>query len=125
MTRRLEFSKTVRLEIFKRAGGPGKIKCEGCGLSLMGKLFDVDHTLECWEMEDIEHELRPALTAADGKLLGKDCCHKPKSARKAGERAHGKRIVEKAAGIKPRSSFATNRNSPWKKKMDGTVERRS
>jgi hypothetical protein len=117
MTRikRLEFSKDVRLEIFRRAGGPGKIRCEGCDLSLMGKLFEVDHTIECWEMEEVEHGYRPPLTADDGKLLGKDCCHKPKSARKAGERAHGKRLIEKAArvNVKPQSRF--------RKKLNGQV----
>lgn len=103
--KRLEFSKDVRLEIFRRAGGPGKICCEGCGLSLMGKPFEYDHQVECWEMEDIEHGYRPPLTADDGKLLGKDCCHTPKTSKKAGERAHGKRIVENAAGVKPKGSF--------------------
>jgi len=124
MTRRLEFSKPVKIEMFRRAGGPNDLRCEKCQLRLMGKPFEYDHTLECWEMEDIEHGLRPPLTAADGKLL---CipCHARKTGKKTGERAHGKRIIAKAARAKPKSSFATNRNSPWKKKMDGTVERRS
>ena len=122
--KRLEFTKAVRLEIFRRAGGPGNLCCEGCGISLENKPFEFDHTIECWEMEDVEHGYRAPLTAEDGKLLGKSCCHKAKTARKAGERAHGRRIVEKAARVKRRSSFLTNRDGPFKKRMDGTVERR-
>jgi hypothetical protein len=122
--KRLEFDKKTKIEMFKRAGGPEDLRCEGtgCGIPLRGKPFEYDHTLECWEMEDIEHGLRPPLTAEDGKLL---CipCHQEKTGRKAGERAHGKRIVAKAARAetKKRSSFRTNRDSPYKVKMDGTV----
>lgn len=125
MTRivRLEFSKAVRLEIFRRAGGPGDLRCEGCGLSLQGKAFDVDHTIEEWEQEDVAHGLRAPLTASDGKLLGKACCHVPKTARKAGERAHVKRIVENAARCKPKSRpMPGSRASGIRKRMSGKVE---
>ncbi len=123
-TKRLEFSKPVKIEMFRRAGGPGDLHCEGCGLRLMGKGFEYDHQIEEWERRDIERGLRPPLTAEEGKVL---CipCHDAKSGKKAGERAHGKRIVEKSAKVKPRSSFATNRNGPWKAKIGGGVERRS
>lgn len=120
-TKRLEFSKSVRIEIFRRAGGPGNLRCEGCGLSLQNKPFEVDHTIEEWEREDVAHGLREALTANDGKLLGKNCCHKAKSAKKAGERAHGKRIVEKAARVKKKSSWPCGKDKPFKKKLSGEV----
>ena len=125
--KRLEFTKAVKLQIFLRAGGPGAVRCEGCGQLLKGKPHDYDHQIEEWEREDVALGLRAPLTAADGKLLGKLCCHQPKSARKAGERAHGKRLVEKAAGIKRgerRSSFMTNRDGRFKKKLSGEVVRR-
>lgn len=121
---RLEFDKHVKMEMFRRAGGPENLRCEGCQMLLRGKPFEYDHTLECWEMEDVAHYLRPPLTAEDGKLLGKLCCHQPKTARKSKERAHGVRLVEKSAGIKrgdKRSSFRTNRDSRYKKRMDGKV----
>ena len=123
MAKRLEFSKPVRLEIFKRAGGPGDIHCEGCGLKLGGKPFEIDHTIEEWEREDVQNGHREALTAEDGKLLGR-CCHAPKTARKASERAHVKRIVAKSAGVKKKSTMPGSRSSKWKKKMDGTVVER-
>lgn len=119
--KRLEFSKDVRVEIFRRAGGPGDLRCEGCGLSLKNKPFEVDHTIEEWEREDVAHGLRPALTAADGKLLGR-CCHKPKTAQKSAERAHVTAIIEKAAGARrARSPMPFGRGSAKKKRMDGTV----
>ena len=122
---RLEFTKAVKLEMFKRAGGPANVCCEGCSVPLKGKPFDYDHVLECWEMEDVEHGLRAPLTASDGKLLGR-CCHAPKTAQKAGERAHCTRIVEKAARCKPKSRpMPGSKASGFKKKMDGTVEPRS
>jgi hypothetical protein len=116
-TKRLEFSKKVRLEIFLRAGGPDKLRCEGkdCGLPIKGSNFEIDHTLECWEMEDVEHGYREALTAEDGKLL---CipCHDAKTGKKAGERARCKKVVEKAAKArKPKQPF-----KGWRK-FDGSV----
>jgi hypothetical protein len=121
---RLEFSKPVRLEIFRRAGGPGDLRCEGCGLSLQNKAWEVDHVIEEWEMEDVEHGLRAPLTAADGKLLGKYCCHVPKTAKKAKERAHGKRIVAKAARCASKSRpIPGSRASGLRRRMNGNVER--
>lgn len=117
--KRLEFKKKVRLEIWLRAGGPERLKCEACAMPLMGKRFEVDHILECWEVP-----YRDDLKAEDGKLL---CipCHDTKTGKKAGERAHGNRIIKKAAGIKRRSSFKTNRDGPYRMKLDGSIERRS
>jgi hypothetical protein len=127
MTKRTEFSKNVRLEIFKRAGGLENLRCEGndCGVPLRGKPFEVDHTLECWEMEDIEHGLRRPLTAEDGKLL---CipCHQEKTGRKAGERAKGKRLVAKAARAEKKYSrpLPGTKASGWKHTMRGEWIRR-
>ncbi len=122
--KRLEFTKSVKLEMYRRAGGPGNVCCEGCGVPLKGKPFDYDHQLEEWERENIAHGLRAPLNAADGKLLGRDCCHKPKTARKAGERAHGKRLVEKAARCASKSRpMPGSKASGLRKRMNGTVER--
>lgn len=124
-TKRQEFSKPVRIEIFRRAGGPGNLRCEVCSIALGGKRFEVDHVLECWEMEDIEHGLRPPLTAEDGKVL---CipCHQEKTGRKAGERAKGKRLVAKAARAEKKYSrpIPGSKASGWRHKVDGTWERR-
>lgn len=52
--------------------------------------------------------------------------HKLKTAREAMERAEyrAKRGKHRGYKRKPRSSFQTNRDGPFKKRMDGTVERR-
>ena len=109
--RRVEFGKQAKLEMFKRAGGPGNLRCEGCGASLTGKAFEYDHTIECWERLDMQAGDRIVLTADDGKLLGKDCCHREKSNKKKGEKAHGDRIIAKAA--------KATKKSTWRKKPDG------
>jgi hypothetical protein len=43
MSRRgLEFKAAVKLEMFRRAGGPENLCCEGCKLRLGGKPFEVE-----------------------------------------------------------------------------------
>jgi hypothetical protein len=98
MVNRLEFKKDVKVQIFKRAGGPDDPRCESpqCGFSVKNKPFEIDHVIEEWEREDVLHGYRPPLTADDGQLLCKRC-HDLKTGKKTGERAHGRRIVEKAA----------------------------
>jgi hypothetical protein len=119
-TRRIEFTKAQKLEMFKRAGGPERLCCEGCGIPLRGKRFDYDHSVECWERPD-----RDKLTAEDGKLLGWDCCHKAKTAKKAGERAHSNKVMEGVARARRKGPpIPGSRDSGWKRKMDGTLERR-
>lgn len=73
---RLEFSRKVRAEIVLRATRDGVVCCEGCGLVLGKKPYEVDHTLP----EGLrDHTNRKPLVAADGKLLGKGCCHADKT----------------------------------------------
>lgn len=90
---------------------------------MRGKAFQIDHQIEEWELDHIARELRGPLTAADGKLLGQDCCHAPKTAKKAGERAKGKRIAEKLARIDRRSTSSGQRgfSQRYKRKMNGDI----
>lgn len=119
---RLEIPKRVKLQVFTRAGGPDKVCCEGCTLRLGGKPFEYHHIRAEWT-QTLSLSERAAITAADVRLL---CipCHDAISAKDTTARAHGKRIVEKTARVKRRSSFLTNRDGPFKKRMDGSVERR-
>lgn len=74
---RREFSRRTRAEIVLRAtNAVGLLCCEGCGLVLGKKPYEVDHTLP----EALVMDKSRKLTAADGKLLGKACCHAPKTA---------------------------------------------
>lgn len=123
---RLEFSKPVKMEMFRRAGGPEDVRCEGCGLRLKKGDFEYDHTIEEWILDQIAHDLREPLTAADGKLLGKHCCHKAKSAKSTADRAHGKRIqFKEAKADKPKGApIPGSKRSGWKKPMNGPAVRR-
>ena len=121
MTRidRLEIPKPIKLAVFRRAGGPENVCCEGCGLRLGGKPFDDDHTIPEW-MRNAPPSER-VITAEDVKLLG-HCCHKPKTAREAGQRAHGNRILEKSARIRrSRSPMKAGRASRHKRKVNGQL----
>lgn len=127
MVDRKEIPEKVRLEVWERAGGRrNELACESCKLRLMGKAFQYDHQIEEWEQNLPKHE-RPPIIAADVKLLGQDCCHKPKTARKTKERAHGKRIVKKAAKTtKPKSRpMLGSKASGWKAKIGGGWEKRT
>ena len=74
---RREFPRRIRAEIvFRATNAAGLLCCEGCGLVLGRKPYEVDHTLP----EALVMDKSRKLTAADGKLLGKACCHAPKTA---------------------------------------------
>lgn len=73
---RREFSKAVKIEIVKRAMlGTGQVACEGCGLVLGSKPYHIDHVIP----DALQIDKSKPLRAADGQLLGKDCCHDPKT----------------------------------------------
>lgn len=73
---RREFPKSVKAEIVRRAmTKEGLVACEGCGLILGKKPYQIDHTIPDALFLDKSRKL----TAADGKLLGQECCHGPKT----------------------------------------------
>jgi transcription initiation factor TFIIIB Brf1 subunit/transcription initiation factor TFIIB len=76
--KRNNFSRPVINEIVDRAtDSAGNIVCEGCGLVLKGRAYQIDHTI-AQALRD--GRVKPKkLTAEDGKLLGLECCHKPKT----------------------------------------------
>ncbi len=96
---RVEIPKAVKLEVFRRAGGPEDLHCEGCQLRIGGKRFDYDHTVP-EVFQTTPKSQRPAITAADVKLLGYECCHQIKSSREHVANSHSKRIIEKTARAK-------------------------
>lgn len=119
--KRLEISKRTKLEVFQRAGGPGDLRCEKCGLNIGGKRFDYHHEIPEWVRNAPLSEREP-ITADDVKLLGYECCHKDISAKDQKTMWHGKRIVEKAARAKKsRNPLPGSRGSRMRIKMDGTV----
>jgi hypothetical protein len=104
MMARREFSKPIKAEIVRRAMTPdGQVACEGCGLILGRKPYQIDHTIA----EALFLDKSRKLTAADGKLLGQECCHGPKTAKEdIPTIAKVKRVEAKHLGTaKPKGSF--------------------
>lgn len=119
MTRR-EFPRRIKAQIVHRAMNErGQVVCEGCGLVLGKKRYQIDHTLA----EELVTDKSKPLTAEDGKLLGQVCCHAPKTAndirriRKADRQRHNDRGIKKRTG----SSFPGGRDSNLKRKVSGEV----
>lgn len=114
---RREFTQAVYAQIVKRAMHPKHgICCEGCGLVLGKKKWHVDHTIA----DALQIDKSRKLTADDGKLLGVECCHAPKTkvdvaviaeAKRREAKFHG--FTRKAAPIKsagfPKSEKAAKR----------------
>lgn len=103
MSRR-EFTRNQREQIVERSKRNGLICCEGCGLVLGEKPYEIDHI--------IAEALRPAIdkqkpiTIAEGQLLGKDCCHRGengKTNKDVAQIAKAKRQYNRANGLKTRA----------------------
>lgn len=118
---RREFSKRLRLEIVDRAmNSAGQVVCEGCGLILASKRYEIDHIIP----EALVVDKTKALTAADGQLLGASCCHRGgnnKTADDVARIAKAKRSAAKHVGIRRAPSMPGSRLSKWKRKMNGEV----
>lgn len=118
---RREFSRKQRAQIILRAtDAKGVICCEGCGLKLGKKPFEIDHIVA----EALIMDKSVPLTITDGQLLGKECCHR------GGKTADDIRSIRKADRQRDRHTGAMlrtsrplpgGRNSRWKIKMDGSV----
>ncbi len=109
---RREFSTRQKAEIVQRAMNErGQVCCEGCDLVLGKKPYHIDHTIPEAMVTD---KTRP-LTINDGKLLGWDCCHKPKTAEDVGDIAKVVRISNRHLGIKKPSVW----QSKYKRKVSG------
>jgi hypothetical protein len=120
MTRR-EFTKAQKAEMIRRASDvKGNIFCEGCGLNVTGKRIEFDHTIP----EGMILDKSRKLTADDGKMLGRDCCHRApggKTAQDVANIARAKRREAIHLGIRPKSKFPCSRDSKFKKRIDGSV----
>ncbi len=95
--KRREFPKRIKAQIVHRAMTPnGNVKCEGCGAILGMKRYEIDHTIA----EGLVIDKTKPLTKEDGRLLGLECCHKPKTVKDKGDIARAVRRSAKHAGIK-------------------------
>lgn len=120
---RREFPRAVRDEIIERSKNErGQICCEGCSLVLGSKPWHIDHTIP----EALFLDKSRPLTKDDGKLLGWDCCHAPKTAVDQGDIAKAKRRARKHNGDRRQTGRALmgTVRSGWKKPINGPPERR-
>lgn len=104
----------VRLRVFDKFGGI--CQC-GCKRKIRaGERWDCDHIVALINGgEHRESNLQPLLTEH----------HKPKTKADVAEKAAVYAVRRKHLGIRSnRPSFPTNRNGPFKKRMDGSVVRR-
>jgi hypothetical protein len=70
---RREFSRAQKVAMIKRAmDGADRILCEGCGLNITGKALEFDHIIP----EALILDKSAGLDIADGRVLGRDCCHR-------------------------------------------------
>lgn len=118
MTARREFSKRQKAEIVHRAmNAAGQVACEGCGLVLGRKPYEIDHTIP----EALVVDKTKPLTIADGQLLGKECCHRGgKTAKDVGDIARAVRRDAKHLGIKKHSTFRKPPPgyNPWTRRIE-------
>lgn len=103
----------VRLRVWDRANG----HCQSCTRRIAaGDKWECDHITAL--INGGEHR------EANFQLLC-STCHKAKTSADVAEKSKVADVRKKHLGIrKSRSSFLTNRDGPFKKRMDGTVERR-
>ncbi len=111
---RREFTRAQKAAIVHRAMNErGQVVCEGCGLVLASKKFEIDHVIP----EALVVDKSKPLTIADGQLLGIDCCHRGedgKTAKDVGAIAKAIRCEAKNLGIKPKSrGFRKPPSTKW------------
>lgn len=111
MTRR-EFSRTLKAKIVHRAmNGRGQITCEGCGLILGAKAYEIDHILA----EALVVDKTKPLTAKDGQLLGY-CCHRGED----GKTAKDVTAIAKSKRREAKHYGFDKKRSTWPKPPPGT-----
>lgn len=115
MTERRHISTTERVKIFSRHGG----RCHIC-----------DQDIRVGQKWDIEHIVPLAQGGEDGGLNlapAHQICHRSKTAKDARDTAKCKRVEAAHLGARApsRNPLPFGRKSPLKRKMDGSVVRRS
>jgi len=106
----------VRLRVFEKAYG----RCQFCtgvvGVAAMQ-----------WQVDHIVPIIAGGDNREDNLQILCDGCHKGKTGKDVADKARVARTRQKHLGIKPRSKgtpMAGTKASGWRKRMDGTVERR-
>lgn len=86
---------------------------------------EFDCSISTWEAEHLVPWALGGKDAPDNLAPVHWECHKPKTQNDVREIAKGKRVMGKRLGIKrSKSPMLGSKRSGWRKRMDGTVERR-
>jgi len=119
--RRLEFTRVTKREAYARSEG----RCEATGRPYG---FRARHRCGAPLGFGVEYDHYPIRAADGGPNTLDNCvavcvkCHRWKTLRfHFPALAKDRRIQDKSRGINERYCFATNRNGPLKRKIDGTV----
>lgn len=115
MSGRREFTRSQKVAMLKRAMDErGCIRCEGCGLNVSGKVVEFDHVIP----EALILDKTQGLSIEDGRVLGRDCCHRApgaKTARDLAAIAEAKRREARHLGIRRLTARTFPRSSPQMK----------
>lgn len=101
-----------KMQIFLEHKG----KCCVCGEKIDGVRDSWDeHVNPLWLSGD---------NSASNRAPAHERCARAKTSGEATQRAKGRAVAEKHFGARPKSKWGGCRGSKWRKRMDGTVERR-
>jgi 5-methylcytosine-specific restriction endonuclease McrA len=113
MSGRSIFTKRIKLLAFQACGG----RCPNCTARLGPGNLEFHHITEC---------TYSGTGGIDNCIPLCKTCHKAITKERAPVIAKSNRVRAKHLGIaRKRSSFATNKSGPLKRKMDGTIVRRN
>jgi hypothetical protein len=124
--KRREFPDAIKAKIVHRAmNAAGWPVCERCGAVLKKNGYEIDHIIA----EALVVDKSKPLTAEDGQLLGKECCHRGedgKTNKDVKVIAKAKRNERNFLGFAPRTRnlIPGSKGTRWKKTFNhGTVPR--
>ena len=111
MSSRQEFTKSTKRDAFLRANGD----CELCGMKLKVNEAEYHHRIEAF--------IGGEATLENCVVLCRSC-HALATKKRRSEIDKTRRLSDQRMGIRRKSTFPGSRQSLWRKRMDGTVERR-
>lgn len=124
MVTRLEFTAPTKRDAYARSQGvcecyrvPWLNRPNGCGVKLGAGNTFYEHI--------IPDNIRPDNSLDNCACLSKTCWREKTDTYDLPSIAKSNRIQDRARGIRSASTFSTARTSPWRKKLNGEVVRRS
>jgi len=85
--------------------------------------FKIDGVREAWD-EHVDPLWLNGTNDEKNRRPAHAKCARQKTAMEAGQRSKDEAVAERHFGARKRATMPGSRNSPWKRKMDGSVVRR-